>query len=60
MEETYSLFVGTYTNGQSEGIYKLDFNPNSGSLDSTQLMAVLPNPSFLTFSSDKQYLYAVQ
>ncbi|WP_422858348.1 lactonase family protein [Flagellimonas sp. S174] len=60
MEETYSLFVGTYTNGDSEGIYKLDFNPNSGSLDSMRLMAKLPNPSFLVFSSDKQYLYAVQ
>ncbi|MEM8847055.1 MAG: lactonase family protein [Bacteroidota bacterium] len=60
MEETYSLFVGTYTNGESEGIYKLNFNSVSGALDSMKLMAKLPNPSFLTFSSDKQHLYAVQ
>ena len=60
MEETYSLFVGTYTNGDSEGIYKLNFNAVSGALDSMKLMVKLPNPSFLTFSSNKQHLYAVQ
>ncbi|MEM9362721.1 MAG: lactonase family protein [Bacteroidota bacterium] len=60
MEETYALFVGTYTTGESEGIYKVDFNPVTGELDSLKLMAKLPNPSFLALSWDKQYLYAVQ
>ncbi|MFD2100330.1 lactonase family protein [Flagellimonas iocasae] len=56
----YTLFVGTYTNGDSEGIYSLQFNPENGSLDSLTLEAKIPNPSFLTISKDKQHLYAVQ
>ncbi|MEL7268519.1 MAG: lactonase family protein [Bacteroidota bacterium] len=60
MTKNYTLFVGTYTAGASEGIYKVSFNPNTGQLDSTLLLAKLPNPSFLTVSSDHQFLYAVQ
>lgn len=56
----YTLFVGTYTYGDSEGIYSLQFNAETGNLDSIKLAAKLPNPSFLTISKDKQNLYAVQ
>lgn len=55
-----TLFVGTYTNGASEGIYSLQFDPKTGKLDSLKLKAILPNPSFLAISDDKRYLYAVQ
>lgn len=55
-----TLFVGTYTNGSSEGIYSLNFNLETGQLDSLQLKAKLPNPSFLTLSKDRDVLYAVQ
>lgn len=58
--DTYDLFVGTYTDGTSEGIYKLRFNPSNGALDSMELMAALPNPSFMAFSPDKKNLYVVQ
>ncbi|MEM8999065.1 MAG: lactonase family protein [Bacteroidota bacterium] len=58
--KTRTLFVGTYTEGSSEGIYTLRFNPGNGKLDAPQLMAQLPNPSFLTISKDKKYVYAVQ
>lgn len=57
---TETLFIGTYTNGESQGIYTLQFNPETGILDSLKLKAVLPNPSFLAISKDKKYLYAVQ
>ena len=60
MEETFTLFVGTYTNGDSEGIYSLRFNSETGSLDSLKLMASMPNPSFLAISNDRKQLYAVQ
>lgn len=60
MEERYSLFVGTYTSGSSEGIYRFNFYPKSGTLDSLVLMAKMTNPSFLAFSSDRKNLYAVQ
>lgn len=58
--DTMDLFVGTYTDGDSKGIYKLRFNPESGILDSLELKAELPNPSFLAISKDKKHLYAVQ
>jgi len=57
---TATLFVGTYTNGDSEGIYTYSFDSNTGVLENRQLMAKLPNPSFLVFSKDKEHLYAVQ
>ncbi len=59
-DRSTTLFVGTYTDGGSEGIYSLVFNPQTGSLDSLELKAKLPNPSFLAISEDKQFLYAVQ
>ncbi|WP_282160051.1 lactonase family protein [Ulvibacterium marinum] len=58
--KTYSLFVGTYTNGESEGIYRYTFNTDTGTLEDTQLAATLVNPSFLKISSNKEYLYSVK
>lgn len=54
-----TLYVGTYTNGDSEGIYKLQFNTETGEIKSKQLAATTENPSFITFSPNKNYLYAV-
>ena len=58
--KTYQLFVGTYTDGDSEGIYSYSFNADTGELTAKQLAATLPNPSFLAISPDKMNLYAVQ
>jgi 6-phosphogluconolactonase len=55
-----TLYIGTYTDGTSEGIYTLQFNPQTGQLDSLELKAKLPNPSFLALSKDRKQLYAVQ
>ena len=55
-DENY-FFVGTYTDGNSEGIYKYKLS-NSGKLDSVGLFAKTDNPSFLVLSSDKKYLLA--
>lgn len=52
------FYVGTYTGGQSQGIYKYQLN-NDGSLDSVGLAARTPNPSFLAKSHDGQYLLAI-
>ena len=56
----YTVFVGTYTDGESEGIYGIKFDLENGILDSIELKATLPNPSFLAVSEDKKNLYAVQ
>ncbi|MGW9684744.1 lactonase family protein [Flagellimonas sp. 2504JD1-5] len=56
----YTLFVGTYTDGDSEGIYKFTFDASTGALTNKNLAAVLPNPSFIKISEDKKNIYAVQ
>lgn len=54
-----TLYVGTYTNGDSEGIYSFQFNTETGELSNKQLVASTKNPSFITFSEDRKYIYAV-
>lgn len=56
----FQLFVGTYTDGDSEGIYKFTFDTTTGKLTNKKLAAVLPNPSFIKISKDGRNLYAVQ
>ena len=56
----YTLFVGTYTDGDSEGIYSYTFDANTGELSNQKLAAKIPNPSYLVISEDKKNLYAVQ
>jgi 6-phosphogluconolactonase len=55
----YLLFVGTYTNGSSKGIYAYRFQSESGELTPLGLVAETPNPTFLALSADHQFLYAV-
>nr|WP_299382426.1 lactonase family protein [Allomuricauda sp.] len=60
MKKDHTLFVGTYTNGDSEGIYKFKFNSETGELTHQELAATLTNPSYLKISQDRKNLYAVQ
>ena len=53
------FFVGTYTGGESRGIYLCRFRPDSGSVDAEGAAAETPNPSFLTIHPDGTTLYAV-
>lgn len=55
-----TLFVGTYTDSDSKGIYTLQFDNNTGVLSDVELTAELPNPSYLYLSPDRQNLFAVQ
>ena len=55
----YKMIVGTYTQGTpSEGIYALEFN-KKGALVSKKLLIESINPSFLSFSPDGKFVYAV-
>ncbi len=56
--KSYSFYLGTYTEGNSKGIYKGRLN-TEGTLDSLQLVAVSDNPSFLSFAHDNKVLLAV-
>lgn len=57
-QDTQSFYLGTYTNGASQGIYKYELNAQ-GTVRQIGLAASSENPSFLAFSSDKKFLVAV-
>ncbi len=54
-----SVYVGTYTGGESRGIYLLDLDRDSGALTSRGLVAETPSPSFLALHPSGRFLYAV-
>ena len=57
-EGRFTLYVGTYTSGKSEGIYGYQMNFATGALTRfTSIKSV--NPSFLTIDRSKRFLYAV-
>jgi 6-phosphogluconolactonase len=53
------VYIGTYTEHGSRGIYVCEFDPLSGRLSSPALAAETSQPSFLAISSDRKFLYAV-
>lgn len=57
-EKNVSFFVGTYTNGESKGIYQYHIDKN-GFLKNNGLKATTKNPSFLAKSKDGKTLIAV-
>lgn len=57
-QKTTPFYVGTYTNGESKGIYKYQIDKD-GNLSSLGLMAETLNPTFLVKSNDQKTLYAV-
>ncbi|MBR8537699.1 lactonase family protein [Carboxylicivirga sediminis] len=56
--KTYPFFLGTYTDGESEGIYQGAVF-SDGSFDTLRLVAKTDNPSFLCFANEQQTLIAV-
>jgi 6-phosphogluconolactonase len=55
----YYLFIGTYTNTTSKGIYIYDFNSETGEAKWLWNTDSVTNPSYLTISQDQKYVYAV-
>src|SRR5258708_16732595 len=55
----YLLYVGTYTKGESKGIYAYRYDAGSGELTSLGLAAETPNPSFVAADPSGKFLYAV-
>ncbi len=53
------FFVGTYTEGGSEGIYSFSLDPVTGKLKDNGLAAKTNNPSFLALTQDGKYLLSV-
>lgn len=59
-EQTHPLWIGSYTATGSEGIHVYRFDSQTGMLSERPEQAVKThNPSWLTFSPNRRYLYAV-
>src|SRR5512143_1485503 len=54
-----TVYVGTYTDGASRGIYRFSFDLASGSAGVPALAAETKNPSFLALHPNGRFLYAV-
>ncbi len=54
------VYVGTYTNGASEGIYTYEMDPATGALALVGLTGGIDNPSFLAVDQERRRLFAVQ
>ncbi|MBK5540928.1 lactonase family protein [Pseudomonas sp. TH07] len=58
--DSHELLVGSYTQGTSEGIYRLQFDSSTGQIAAKALQVVKSaNPSWLTLSRDQKLLFAV-
>ncbi len=55
--DKYRAYVGSYTRGESKGIYMYDFNGDEP-VFKEQGVEEITNPSFLTLSADGEYLYS--
>ena len=53
------VFVGTYTNEKSHGIFSFRFDDRTGTLTPLGLAIETPSPSFIVASADGRYLFAV-
>ncbi len=57
--EQLRFYIGTYTNGESEGIYTSQLNRQTGELTPPVLVGETANPSFLAVHPSGDFLYAV-
>ncbi len=53
------FYIGTYTYGESEGIYLYNLDPATGALHYVNKTVDVANPSFLAIEPEGRYLYAV-
>ncbi len=53
------MYVGTYTGGDTKGIYAYRFDKATGKLSPMGLMAETPNPTFLALDASGKFLYAI-
>jgi len=53
-----TIYFGTYTGPQSQGIYRSSLDEATGQLGTPELVAQSKNPSFLALSPDGRFLYA--
>lgn len=57
--EKFTGYIGTYTKGDSKGIYSFTLDAVNGKITDVKAVASLENPTYLNISKDNQYLYSV-
>ena len=57
--KTYTGYIGTYTKGNSKGIYSFILDSETATISDIKEVAQLENPTYLNISKNNQYLYAV-
>ncbi len=57
--EKYYVYVGTYTHGDSEGIYVYELDNQTGALEYSSKITGVDNPSFLDIHPSGRYLFSV-
>src|SRR5436305_12423390 len=55
----YVLYVGTYTDSGSKGIYAYEYDAASGKASPLGVAAETSNPPFLAVDARRKFLYAV-
>ena len=55
----FLVYVGTYTRGESEGIYRYSLDSATGRLSYLGVTSGVVNPSFLAIHPNRRFLYAV-
>ena len=58
-DNSYLVYIGTYTRETSKGVYAFRFDTDAGKLTPLGLVAEIENPSFLAAHPNQRYLYAV-
>ena len=58
-QEEYRVYLGTYTDKDSKGIYQCVLNLKDGSLSAATLAGETSSPSFVAFHPNGRFLYAV-
>jgi 6-phosphogluconolactonase len=59
MASSHLIYLGTYTKTTSRGIYAVRLDDETGALSAPELAAETPNPTWVTFSPDKKFLYTI-
>ncbi|HEY2420619.1 MAG TPA: beta-propeller fold lactonase family protein, partial [Neobacillus sp.] len=55
----YIGYIGTYTKGESKGIYSFSLDTEAQTINQVKIAAQLENPTYLTIDKDNRYLYSV-
>ncbi len=55
----FTGYIGTYTKGDSKGIYSFVLDTEVGEISEVQLAGTIENPTYITISKDQRFLYSV-